>query len=56
MTRDDLDKLCDFHARRVFLGLGPMKYLNVDTFVNWVAELGRREGEWMLRPPERKAA
>ena len=47
------DRICEHEATRALYKMGDILsvYANhAEAFIRWVADLGRREGEWMREP------
>ena len=47
------DRICEHEATRALYRMGDILsvYANhAEAFIRWVADLGRREGEWMREP------
>jgi len=47
-VKPHFDLICDMESNRAIGGLTPGTYR--DPFVQWVADLGKREGEWLRSP------
>jgi hypothetical protein len=49
-----LDKICEAVSFRALHGLTLTGFKYDDTVLRWVADLGKREGEWLRKHPEVK--